>query len=293
MILVKNVESIKELRHLCMKYDRDGRPMLEEVKGGIMAYFYPVQTYITKLLLTCGFSSLQATILWCGIGLIASGLFCFGTFTTTFVALLLIYLQIALDGCDGEIARYHKRFLSKEKDFELFSKGIYVDECCHAILNPAMFMGFACGIFLQTGWIGFIVCGIVMSYLILFRMISNFAIPHIVTQLVDKLPDSMDTFLNEVSIPSNNKRSLFERVHTSLFLRYRNGKMVLFTLTVLTTLDFICAIITNEEHFIIARSTYVIIGPFIMIIGTLFEMKKERNWVTVCNEIMNIRKRCT
>ena len=85
MNLSKDVEPIDELRHLCMKYNQDGSPMVEQFKRGAMKFFYPVQVYITKLLLILGFSSLQATILWCSIGLIASGFLGFGIGIITFL----------------------------------------------------------------------------------------------------------------------------------------------------------------------------------------------------------------
>ena len=225
-----------ELRKLCIKIDPNGRPAPERWRRGLMRFFYPVQAYITKVLLTFGFTSLGTTILWCVVGVVASALLCLGSFIPTLIACALFYLQIALDGCDGEIARYNKRFVSREKDFELFVRGVYLDEICHLICSPARIFGVAFGIYTQTHRIEFIVCGILMAYLVHFRMSSAFSMAFVVNKLAHKLPESLNSLDGE-SDRSHWKESFFDRVIQTLYMYYVNGKMLLVAMTCLVLFD--------------------------------------------------------
>ena len=287
---IRKVEPVSELRHLCMKFDPNGRPSIDRWKTGTMRFFYPVQIYITKLLLTLGFTSLNTTILWCVVGVIASVFLCFGTFSLTMIACLFLYLQIALDGCDGEIARYNKRLFTQEQDFEFFARGIYIDECCHTIINPARLIGLASGVYVLTLRVEFIFCGIIMAYLVLFRMTTSFAIPFTVNKLAHKLPHSL-IGENKTKIHSQIKENFFKRIISKACNYYTNGKDLLTALIVFTCIDFFCSILTKEEYFVTARASFVLAGPFIMFAGRWLEMVEKGGWNRLHSEILDLRKR--
>ena len=289
-MVFKKAECINELRKLCMKYDPNGRPSYERWKLGSMRYFYPVQIYVTKVLLTLGFSSLSTTFLWCFVGLIVSTFLGVGSFLFAYLACLLLYLQIVLDGCDGEIARYNRRLITPEEDFQFFVRGIYYDECCHLICNPARLMGLAYGMFLQTQRIEFILSGIAIAYLILFRMGASFGAAYTINKLAHKLPSSLHS-TQEKRDNSPPKETLFERILQKGFVYYVNGKHLLFVLIFLTSVDLISSIMTNGRYSTLARGSFVLIGPVILLLGVRLEMMRKYNWNELHKSLLGLHKK--
>ena len=287
---LRKIEPIKKLRQLCMKYDPNGRPSFERWQKGAMRYFFPVQIYITKVLLTLGFTSLSTTILWCIVGVMASGLLCFGSVPATIAGCILLYLQVALDGCDGEIARYNRRLITPEEDFRFFVRGIYLDECCHTVINPARLMGLAYGIYTQTHRVEFIFCGVAMAYLVLFRMTTSFAIPFTINKLAHKLPETMSSAENDTTKRSV-KENFPERVISKVFQYYTNGKGLFMALIWLTLIDFICSVLTSGQYFILARASFILAGPFIMLAGRRLEMARKGGWHGLHAAMLDLRKR--
>jgi hypothetical protein len=57
---------------------------------------------------------------------------------------------VALDGSDGEIARYNRRFMSDEEDAIAFMHGVYLDKVFHAIEKPFWGMSIALGVYRAT-----------------------------------------------------------------------------------------------------------------------------------------------
>lgn len=121
---------------------------LQSLKGGLDGlvdrYFNrKLSGVLTRLFLRVGWSPNVITIVSMVVGLVAAGFFIPGSWELALVGALLFQLSVIIDCCDGEVARltFTESRFGQELD-------IWADNIVHI----AIFVGIACGAYLQGPW---------------------------------------------------------------------------------------------------------------------------------------------
>ena len=160
------VESIKELRKLCQTSSRANYDAGKSDWRSPVLWTFSI--YFTKLLLILGITPNQVTWLFLGLAIIASFLFMPGIYILTLIGLVCYYIYHVLDYCDGEVARYTKKFSNY---------GVYLDYMAHIIVNPLLMIGISIGAYFSNTFIPipnyvFLIAGFSSAY---FFMLNQFA----------------------------------------------------------------------------------------------------------------------
>jgi energy-converting hydrogenase Eha subunit C len=139
--------TVGELRRLVKKRERQ--------RFSAMWFLEPIQAYVSYILIRLGLNSIQVTVLWFVVALAGYAVNCIGTPLAFIGGALLLYLKTILDGCDGEVARFQKQFVSEEQDLTTFINGIYLDKVFHIIEKPLWGLSLAFGLYISSGepWI--------------------------------------------------------------------------------------------------------------------------------------------
>jgi energy-converting hydrogenase Eha subunit C len=139
--------TVGELRRLVKKRER--------ARFSAMWFLEPIQAYFSYALIRLGLNSIQVTVLWFMVALAGYAVNCIGTPMAFIGGAVLLYLKTILDGCDGEVARFHKQFVSEEEDLTTFINGIYLDKVFHIIEKPLWGISLAFGLYVCFGepWI--------------------------------------------------------------------------------------------------------------------------------------------
>lgn len=139
--------TVGELRRLVKKRERR--------RFSAMWFLEPIQAYVSYVLIRLHLNSLQVTVLWLVVALAGYAVTAIGTPSAFIGGCLLLYLKTILDGCDGEVARFHKQFVSEREDLETFIHGVYLDKAFHIIEKPLWGLSLAFGLYRMTGepWI--------------------------------------------------------------------------------------------------------------------------------------------
>ena len=135
-IMMKMVESVRELRKICYKGSGKKRPLYMELVT------MKISIYITKLFLYTGIHADQVTMLMLLLVLAGSGMMAFGPIWLMFAGITLIHFTIVLDNVNGEVARYKKQGSLM---------GSFLEEFYHLFSTPLIFFSFGYGIFRHTG----------------------------------------------------------------------------------------------------------------------------------------------
>jgi phosphatidylglycerophosphate synthase len=149
--------SIAELRPVAQPDAHLQRPGEEHWAGRL--YMRRVSLHLTRLLLATPLSANAVTALMIPAGLLAALALSFPGVLTAVAAVLLIQLQLLLDCCDGEVARWRRTFSPK---------GPYLDALAHYTTEAAL--PAALGIRADGGWDsigGWTALGLAVSMLIL------------------------------------------------------------------------------------------------------------------------------
>lgn len=139
--------TVAELRRLVKKRERE--------RFSAMWFLEPIQVYFSYALIRMGMNSIQVTVLWLFVAFAGYASIAVGTPATLIGGILLLYVKTILDGVDGEVARFHKQFISPREDLESFIHGVYLDKVFHIIEKPLWGLSLGFGIYRQTGdwWI--------------------------------------------------------------------------------------------------------------------------------------------
>jgi phosphatidylglycerophosphate synthase len=151
------VPSIAELRAVTQPEAHLQRPGEEHWAGRL--YMRWVSVYVTRLLIATPISANGVTALMIPVGLLGALTLTFPGVLPALGAVLLIKLQLLLDCCDGEVARWRRTFSPK---------GPYLDALAHYSTEAAL--PAALGIRADGGWDsigGWTALGLTVSVLIL------------------------------------------------------------------------------------------------------------------------------
>ncbi|HXV58809.1 MAG TPA: CDP-alcohol phosphatidyltransferase family protein [Gaiellaceae bacterium] len=149
--------SIAELREVAQPRAHLERPGEEHWAGRL--YMRRLSPYLTRLLVASPLSANAVTALMLPAGLLAALSLSFPGVLPALGAVLLVQLQLLLDCCDGEVARWRQTFSPK---------GIYLDQLSHYSTEAAL--AAALGVRAGGGWDslgGWTALGLLVAVLIL------------------------------------------------------------------------------------------------------------------------------
>ena len=143
------VESIRELRRICQKPQKD-------------CFYYDrlrtISIYFTKIFLYTSITANQVTLITILLGLVVAILFTFGNYWYVIAGALLLQLAHILDCVDGEIARYRKNFSDT---------GIWLERVFHRNVSPILLFSLGYGSYISLGDINYLVAGSLISLFLL------------------------------------------------------------------------------------------------------------------------------
>jgi phosphatidylglycerophosphate synthase len=134
-----SVPSIAELRAVGQPEAHLQRAGEEHWAGRL--YMRRLSPYLTRFFLAVGLSANAVTALMIPVGLLAALALSFAGVLPALAAVLLVQLQLLLDCCDGEVARWRQTFSPK---------GIYLDQLSHYTTEAALIA--ALGVRADGGW---------------------------------------------------------------------------------------------------------------------------------------------
>ena len=149
--------SIAELRAVTQPQSLLGRPDAEHWAGRL--YMRRLSPYVTRLLLATPLTANVVTALMIPAGLLAALALTFPGLAGAIAALVHAQLQLLLDCCDGEVARWRRTFSLR---------GTYVDQIAHYSTEAAL--AAALGVRADGGWNsigGWTALGLLVAVLIL------------------------------------------------------------------------------------------------------------------------------
>ncbi len=149
--------SIAELRAVTQPQSLLGRPGAEHWAGRL--YMRRLSPYVTRLLLATPLTANAVTALMIPAGLFAALALTFPGLAGAIAALVLAQLQLLLDCCDGEVARWRRTFSAR---------GAYLDQIAHYSTEAAL--AAALGVRADGGWDsigGWTTLGLLVAVLIL------------------------------------------------------------------------------------------------------------------------------
>jgi phosphatidylglycerophosphate synthase len=150
--------SIADLRAVTQPEALLGRPGAEHWAGRL--YMRRLSPYVTRLLLATPLTANAVTALMIPAGLLAALALTFPGLAGAAAAVVLAQLQLLLDCCDGEVARWRRTFSPR---------GAYLDQIAHYSTEAAL--AAALGVRADGGWDsigGWTTLGLLVAVLILF-----------------------------------------------------------------------------------------------------------------------------
>ncbi len=150
--------SIAELRAVCQPESLLGRVDAEHWAGRL--YMRRLSPYVTRLLIATPLTPNGVTWLMISSGLLAALSLTFPGVLGALGAFVLIQLQLLFDCCDGEVARWRRRFSTT---------GVYLDGIGHYSTDAAL--AAALGVRAAGGWDsidGWTTLGLLVAVLVLF-----------------------------------------------------------------------------------------------------------------------------
>ena len=209
--------SVAELRRLVKKRER--------LRFSAMWFLEPIQAYFSYVLIRLGLNSLQVTVLWFCVAFVGYAVTAIGHPLAFLGGALILYLKTILDGCDGEVARYRKQFVSEEEDLTTFIHGVYLDKVFHIIEKPFWGLSLAFGLFQMTGDVRIFAAGISYSVFLAFcrhNATLQKDIPHQFAKRIQSLYEVQG--LEPPNSDEQSRESLFVRVADKIEFWMRNGK---------------------------------------------------------------------
>jgi hypothetical protein len=209
--------SVAELRRLVKKRERR--------RFSAMWFLEPIQVYFSYGLIWLGLNSIHVTVLWLCVALAGYAVTVIGTPLAFIGGCLLLYLKTILDGSDGEVARYHKQFVSEEQDLTTFIEGVYLDKCFHIIEKPLWGLALAMGLFHSTGQPWVFAAGISLAVFHGFCRHNATLQADIPRQFAERVRDlRRNRGFENLNHSTTTKDSLFIRIIDKAHLWMRNGK---------------------------------------------------------------------
>lgn len=161
------MESIEELRKICQT------AFLRERANPYGRFIRTFSIYITRFLIPTKVTPNSVSGAMIFVGVLASCFFLFPSRTGFFVGAMLLQFWYALDGADGELARYRYyqrtgKMVMDKRDGGL--TGMYIDMLNHYIINLLVPVTVSFGLFQQRGssfWIFLGILGAVFQVLML------------------------------------------------------------------------------------------------------------------------------
>lgn len=126
-----NHASLAQIRAVCQPPEITGRGKAEHWTGDL--YMRSASLPLTKLFIASGWSANAVTWLMIGVGIAAGAALLLPGFIGALLAAVLIQLQMLIDCCDGQVARW--RGTSSPK-------GIFLDAFAHHTAEAALCIGF-------------------------------------------------------------------------------------------------------------------------------------------------------
>jgi hypothetical protein len=207
--------SVGDLRRLVKKCKRE--------RFSAMWFLEPIQAYSSYLLIRLRLNSLHVTVLWLLIALIGYGVMTVGTPVGFLIGSLCVCLKIILDGSDGEVARFHKQFVSEHEDLTSFVHGVYLDKIFHIIEKPLWGLSLGYGAYRMTGEPWLIAAGVSLAVFNGFCRHNATLQKEIPKQFAERVRRVFGPAENDVEAPVASD-PLLVRVVDKFYLFMRNGK---------------------------------------------------------------------
>lgn len=150
------MESLKELRKICEKEPH------KEI--WIHVFFNKISLPFTRLLLYTPITPNQVTISSLIIGILGVFLISFPSHLISIIGYLFIFLHYFTDFCDGQIARYRKKFSLKGK---------YWDYLGHIVVYPMIFLAAGIHLFNQSGDVLYLLTGTFSTLSAIFYVVNE------------------------------------------------------------------------------------------------------------------------
>jgi phosphatidylglycerophosphate synthase len=173
------VPSIAELRAVTQPASLLARPGAEHWAGRL--YMRRLSPYLTRLLVSTPLSPNAVTALMLPTSLLAALSLSFPGVLSAVGAVLLAQLQLLLDCCDGEVARWRRRFSPR---------GPYLDHIAHSVAEAAL--PAALGVRADGGWDslgGWTTAGLVVSVLVLLLKSETHLVEVVLGRLGRPVPE--------------------------------------------------------------------------------------------------------
>ncbi len=231
-----------------------------------MYYFEPLQVYITFVLLKLKLNRIQVSLLWFFVGILSGVFFLFGTPQMGLIAIFLHYLHTLLDGCDGQVARYEKQFISEEKDIQLWAKGLYLDYVQHIIVDTIKYFSICIGLYMTTKIYWLLICGLILVSMKMFYRTKKSFVLRINYILKNKLKIFNK---NDFQI---HKENLLLKTINNFYFYIRNGKLFYFQLLVMHFLDLFHIGFKVFNIDVSFRVIFIFYSAFISILGVIAEV---------------------
>lgn len=208
--------SIQELKAIVKKRERE--------RFSAMWFLEPIQVYCSYALIRIGLNSTQVAVLWLISAYVAYLLMAVGKPWAYMAGSILILVKTILDGCDGEIARFEKQFISESDDFRSFINGIYLDKVFHIIEKPLWGVSIAYGIYRTTGYGWILIPGIFISLHHAFWRVNASLKQDLPREFLGRYKNLKNTLKDRSSLGPNKEDSILVRMLDKLDLWLRNGK---------------------------------------------------------------------
>jgi phosphatidylglycerophosphate synthase len=123
-----------------------------------------VSPYITWVLINLGVTPNSVTLTFFCLGLTSAYLFSLNSTAAVILAFLFYRFHILLDVCDGEVARYTKKFSDIGKYLDLFT---------HQIVYPSVIAGMSVHVYKMVNKYEVLILGMILCVLMAFRISIN------------------------------------------------------------------------------------------------------------------------
>lgn len=194
----------------------------------------PIQVYFSYVLIRLGLNSIQVTVLWLLVAFAGYAVTAIGTPIAIIGGVLLLYIKTILDGADGEVARFHKQFITPQEDMESFINGVYLDKVFHIIEKPFWGLSLGLGMYFISGDVIVLIAGLLLGLFHTFTRHNGVVQSELAYKFQEPIQrlQAQDEFELPPVDPAQ-KDSILVRILDKLTFYIRNGKI--FNMAVLFT----------------------------------------------------------
>ena len=250
--------TIEELRRVTQPDSVRGRANSEHWVADL--YLRRISPYLTRILLKCGFTPNAVTWLMIITGVSAGFSLLIPGFTGILLALLLGQLQMLWDCCDGEIARWKKKFSPA---------GIFLDKLGHYLTEAtlAVCLGLRLAQWPEKSDVDskYLLIGVLLALFIVLNKVLNDAV-HVSRYFagLPKLEDSKAANYSEITLISFAKK-IFTFIPIHRIFHSVEMTIIVFFLTLVGELTK-TSILENIFNWAIPAILFVFIGHLVSIL---------------------------